>query len=414
MAGAAMAPNPLAGAMFSLLTHPPHLPSAIETPRSPVELKAAQRHLRVPSQRSRFNAYLRRAAGEEARYRALIDALREPVIVTNAQHRISALNAAAIALFGGTLKELYGRPIQDVLPFVPAPAAMEDGSARAMLHGTVVDPSGRSVDLDVSLTVLGQGLAAERVYVVHDISQHAQLNRMREQLLYNVAHELRGPLSVLNGVLDIVAVEYAELPAAELGQLLGSAQRTSRRLSMLMEDLLSAGSIQSGRFKVSPQPTELGSIVEDALETVQSIVAGRSQLVAVDLPADDLLVLADRRYVRQVLANLLANASKYSPEHTLIHVRAAPADSEGAVRVVVEDHGPGIPQEQQAGLFERFYRAQDERHRPGFGLGLAIAKSIVDAHGGTIGVDSQVGVGTRVWLTLPTATGRDEDPAAGR
>lgn len=384
-----------------------------------MELKTAQRHLRTPSQRSRFNAYLRRAAGEEARYRALIDALREPVIVTNAQHRITALNAAASLLFGGTLKELYGRPIQDILPFVPtpasapAPAETEGGSARAVWHGSVSDPGGRSVDLDVSLTTLGQDLAAERVYVVHDISPHAQLNRMREQLLYNVAHELRGPLSVLNGVLDIVAVEHAELPPEEMGQLLGSAQRTSRRLSMLMEDLLSAGSIQSGRFKVSPQPTELSSIVDDALETVQSIVAGRSQRVAVDLPANDLLVLADRRYVRQVLANLLANASKYSPEHTLIQVKAAPAEPDGTVRVVVEDHGPGIPPEQQAGLFERFYRAHDERHRPGFGLGLAIAKSIVDAHGGTIGVDSQAGMGTRVWLTLPTATGRHEDPAAG-
>ena len=99
--------------------------------------------------------------------------------------------------------------------------------------------------------------------------------------------------------------------------------------------------------------------------------------------------MADKRYARQVLSNLLANASKYSPEQSVIRVVASPAAT--MVRISVEDQGPGIPPEQQAGLFERFYRIRNDSDAPGVGLGLAIAKGIVEAHGGSIGIDSRAG-----------------------
>jgi signal transduction histidine kinase len=114
-----------------------------------------------------------------------------------------------------------------------------------------------------------------------------------------------------------------------------------------------------------------------------------------------LYVLADRRYARQVLANLVANAAKYGPAGEVIQVQAEQVD--GQVRVTVEDRGPGIPSDQQAGLFDRFYRVRRPGDEPGFGLGLAIAKGITDAHGGSMGIESEAGVGTRVWFTLPAA-----------
>src|SRR5205807_852800 len=101
------------------------------------------------------------------------------------------------------------------------------------------------------------------------------------------------------------------------------------------------------------------------------------------------------------LSNLLANASKYSPDSEAISVHAVRSDR--MVRISVADHGPGIPSEQRAGLFERFYRVRPWNEEPGIGLGLAIAKGIVEAHGGAIGVETEVGVGTSVWFTLPLA-----------
>ena len=338
-------------------------------------------------------------ASQEMQRRELFAALRTPIVTTSISGRVTGFNAAAIALFGSPAR-LYGRNIREVLPFAAAP---RDASTAADAQGRVADATGRTVDLEVSRSVLqedeDQGYA---VYVVHDISRHAEVNRLREQLLYSVAHELRGPLMVLDNALEILDSDYSRLPAEEFGQVLGTARRTARRMRNLMEDLLSAGSIQSGRFVVAPRKTELDVIVTDAVEIVSPAMDGRGQRVEVDLPREPAPVLADERYARQVLTNLLANASKYSPEHSVIRVVVVP--NANMVRISVVDQGPGISPEQQAGLFERFYRVRSGTDTPGVGLGLAIAKGIVEAHGGSIGIDSEPGTGTSVWFTLPKAS----------
>lgn len=344
-------------------------------------------------------------ASEEARHRALLAAIRTPIVSTTLDGRITGFNGAAVALFGSPAR-LYGRPIREVLPFVHDPL---DPSAGEM-QGRMADATGRTVDLEVSRTLLhdepGRGSA---VYVVHDISRHAEVNRLREQLLYSVAHELRGPLMVLDNALEILDTEYEGLTAQEFVQVLGSARRTARRIRTLMEDLLSAGSIQSGHFVVAPRPTDLKDIIDEALEIARPWIESRQQSLEVDLPPAGRTVLADTRYARQVLSNLLANASKYSPEQSVIRVLAR--TNGNMMRIAVEDQGAGIAPEQQAGLFERFYRVRADSDAPGVGLGLAIAKGIVEAHGGSIGIDTQVGTGTRVWFTLPAARRRSADPA---
>jgi PAS domain S-box-containing protein len=336
-------------------------------------------------------------ASQEAHRRELLEAIRTPVITTLLDGRITNFNHAAIALFGSPAR-LYGRRIRDVLPFVPEPRE----SASADAQGRLADATGRTVDLEVSRTVMlesaDQGYAA---YVVHDISRHAEVNRLREQLLYSVAHELGGPLMVLDNALEILETDFPRLTEEEHEHVMGTARRTVRRMQTLMEDLLNAGTIQSGRFVVAPRKTELRGIISDALDIAGPMMDSRGQRLEIDMPADAPQVLADHRYARQVLTNLLANASKYTPEHSLIRLVVRPESS--MVRISVEDNGPGIAAEQQAGLFERFYRVRSNADAPGVGLGLAIAKGIVEAHGGNIGIDSELGSGTSVWFTLPNA-----------
>jgi signal transduction histidine kinase len=344
-------------------------------------------------------------ASADARHRALLAAIRTPIVTTGIDGRVTGFNGAAVALFGSPAR-LYGRPIREVLPFAHDP---RDPSG-AEMQGRMADATGRTVDLDVSRTLLHDGPGRDSaIYVVHDISRHAEVNRLREQLLYNVAHELRGPLMVLDNALEILDTEYEGLTAQEFVQVLGSARRTARRIRTLMEDMLSAGSIQSGHFVVAPRPTDLKAIVDDAVEIAGPSIEARQQSVQLDLPTSSRSVLADQRYARQVLSNLLVNASKYSPEQSVIRVFAR--SNANMMRIVVEDQGAGIPPEQQAGLFERFYRVRADTDAPGVGLGLAIAKGIVEAHGGSIGIDTQVGTGTRVWFTLPVARRRSADPA---
>jgi signal transduction histidine kinase len=333
--------------------------------------------------------------------RELFAALRTPIVTTEMTGRITSFNAAAIALFGSPAR-LYGRNIRDVLPFAPPPG---DAATPADTQGRLADATGRTVDLEVSRTVLtGDDSQGYAVYIVHDISRHAEVNRLREQLLYSVAHELRGPLMVLDNALEILESDYGRLTADEFGHVLGSARRTARRMRTLMEDLLSAGSIQSGRFVVAPRSTRLESIVTDALEIVHLSIEARGQRVERKLSEGAQWVLADQRYARQVLTNLLANASKYGPEQSVIRIVAVPRAN--MVRISVVDEGAGISREQQAGLFERFYRVRANSDPPGVGLGLAIAKGIVEAHGGSIGIDSEPGSGTSVWFTLPKSSRR--------
>ena len=349
--------------------------------------------------RSSLLAHLQVVISEEARQRALFTALHEPILTTAADGRITSCNAAATALFGDSA-QIYGRPVWDLLPSVSVPAKVSGQDAP--WRGTIRDTAGRVLDVEVSLTVLDEGGERERrVYVVHDISHHVELNRLREQLLYSVAHELRGPLSVLDNALEILSTDYAGLPADEFVGLIASARRTAVRLRTLMDDLLSAGSIQSGRFLVLPRPAALAAILDEALENVAPMLDTRGQQVDLDLPAGGLTVLADERYARQVLSNLLANASKFGPDAAVIRVRAERAN--GTVRIAVEDRGPGIPPAERVGLFEPFYRVPSRKRTPGIGLGLSIARGIVEAHGGSIGVESAAGHGTTVWFTLPAA-----------
>ncbi|MBI2862807.1 MAG: PAS domain-containing sensor histidine kinase [Chloroflexi bacterium] len=347
------------------------------------------------------------AQREDARLRALFGALGQPAILASTDGHVVHLNTAAADLFADP-EHLVGQPVHNLLPFVSIESKNESNN-RAGWLGAVVDKTGRSIDIEVTRTRLLEGNSPPvDVYVLHDVSQHVELQRLREHLLYSAAHELRGPITALENSLDILVGNYADMSVSELQRMLQAARRTATRLRSLTESLLSVGSIQSGRFQVRPRQTMVRTVIDDALEMVGPILETRGQKVEVEMPGDGLMVLADRKYACQVLYNLLSNASKYSPREEIVRIKVEQSDN--FVKVAVEDRGPGIAPEEQSKLFERFYRVKGTEEEPGMGLGLGIAKGIVDAHGGAIGVDSKVGEGTRVWFTLPLARGSYEGP----
>ncbi|MBM2811275.1 MAG: putative Histidine kinase [Chloroflexi bacterium] len=305
------------------------------------------------------------------------------------------MNLAALSFFGQEALA-DGRTIGELLPFVTIPGKTTNGSSRwAGKFGTGVD---QERDIDVVRTPTGDESGGS-VYSIHDVTEHTQISHNREQLLYSVAHELRGSLSVMDNVLGMLFIDYPPLSKEEHLHLMQLAIGTATRLRRLMENLLSAGNIQSGRFQVDPKVTLLPRITDEAIDAVVATFDARNQHILSDGLDREVPVMADRRYIVQVLANLLMNASKYSPEGA--DVRLGVDRLNDQVRVTVEDAGQGIPVERLSGLFERFYRARPEGEEPGVGLGLAIVKGIVRAHNGTVGVESEVGVGSRFWFTLP-------------
>ncbi len=235
-----------------------------------------------------------------------------------------------------------------------------------------------------------------------------ELNKLKDEYLFSVAHEVRTPLTALLATVEILASDYELMTPAELRSAVERISRSSVRLGTLVDNVLDAGSIRAGRFDIYVMPTRLDVVCGQAIATVRSLLEERGQRVVRDLPDTLPPLLADRNRLAQVMTNLLTNAIKYAPAGDDIVVEATwqgGTTAAGQVRIAVTDHGAGIPLPDQATVFERYFRsATTTQGSPGTGLGLSIAKAIVEAHGGRIGLTSDEGVGTTVWFTIPVAS----------
>lgn len=224
----------------------------------------------------------------------------------------------------------------------------------------------------------------------------------------NAAHELRGPLASLRASIELLVEDHATMSKQDMGVMLRTLQRAVVKFQGLVENIVDVGNIQAGRFRVRPAPTRLDSLIQDALEQVLPLLQGRGQSPKQELACGSLIVSADRARIAQVLINLLTNASKYGPEGEPITLSANSQD--GYVVVKVTDCGPGIAPEEQSQLFQRFYRGRRAAEEGiGIGLGLALAREIVQAHGGQMDVESQIGCGTTFWFSLPKANPPSRD-----
>ena len=220
------------------------------------------------------------------------------------------------------------------------------------------------------------------------------LAQAREEVLGVVAHDLRNPLSLL-----VTSTELLEehLEPERQQQILEIAKRAGRQMNRLIGDLLDTVQMQSGKLSMDLEDLSVAVILRQADETFQPRAGSRHILLTVILPQDDLFVRADPLRVQQVLGNLIGNALKFTPVDGNITVRAVAGDND--VTFHVTDSGPGISAEQAPHLFEQFWQARHDKR--GVGLGLTIAKGIVDAHGGRIWCDSAVGSGSTFSFTLP-------------
>ncbi len=250
--------------------------------------------------------------------------------------------------------------------------------------------------------LLARALEDMRRQLQRHAEEHAQLDQLKDQYLFNVAHELKTPLASLAATVELLTDADASLPPAERTYLLGVLRRSTTRLQTLVDNLLDLGSLRAGRFTISVHPVALDRVAADAIASVQPLLDARGQRVACSFGDPPPLVQADPRRLQQVLVNLLANAAKFGTDNDTIRIEATRQDSQ--VRVAVIDHGPGIPAAEQAHLFEAYFRSAVARElTPGVGLGLAIVKAIVEAHGGQVGIESAPGRGTTAWFTLPSA-----------
>jgi signal transduction histidine kinase len=298
-----------------------------------------------------------------------------------------AVLALALGYLGSTL---LARPLRRL------------AGAAARIGGGDLD-SPVPVEGEDEVAQLAEGMEEMRRSLSQSYAHLRQLNQLKDEYLFSVAHEVRTPLASLVASVEILAGDYPHMSAGEREATIRRIERGAVRLQTLVENVLDVGSIRAGRFTIHPEPADLGQMLEGAVATLQPLLEEKHQLLDARVQSDLPAVLADERRVTQVFANLISNASKYGPEGDEIIVEASMV--RGFVMVKVADHGPGIPLPEQGELFERYFRsATSARGSPGTGLGLAISKAIVEAHGGAVGLESDPQHGTTVWFTLPLAT----------
>ncbi len=235
-----------------------------------------------------------------------------------------------------------------------------------------------------------------------------ELDRIKDELLSTVNHELRTPLTSLRGFAELMLMR--EFPREKQRELLGVILEESLRLERLVTDLLDLQRAGRGGLDYHFQrDLDLMSVVMEAARPFAIDAAGNER-VRIEAPATPSMVRADPQRIHQVIANLLSNAIKFSGQHAEIVVQVR---NEGSFALVsVEDNGPGIPAAALPQLFERFYRVDNSATRRvgGSGLGLSLVRAIIEAHGGEVNVESEVGKGSRFWFSLPHAIGEAPTP----
>ena len=323
-----------------------------------------------------------------------------------------------------TFRRADGREVS--LREFPVVEALSSGETVRAEEVVISVPDGRSLTLLLNATpiISDEGAVESMVVTLQDMTDVEEQERLRAEFLAMVSHELRTPLAAVKGSITTLLEAADELDPAEMNQFFRIIRDQSDQMRHLIGDLLDVARIETGGLPVDPEPAYVHMLVEEAES--RFLTGGGGNPLSVDLAEGLPLVMADRRRIVQVLSNLLSNAAGYSPEGSPIVVTAV---REGVhVGVSVADQGRGIPAELLPGLFRKFSRtsgADTASGVDGAGLGLAICKGIVEAHGGRIWAESDgPGLGARFTFTLPTteaatATGapaspRPRPPARGK
>ena len=359
---------------------------------------------------------------EEQRARAyletLIDTTPVGVVVFNAGTGVPvSLNREARRLVDGlTNPGQTAEQLLDVLTFrradgreislreFPLAEALSTGETVRAEEIVIGVPDGRSVSVLLNATPIRseEGEVESVVVTLEDMTALEELDRLRAEFLGMVSHELRAPLTSIKGSAATVLGSSADLDPAVVRQFFRIIEDQADHMHDLVADLLDVARIETGTLPVTPEPAEVAVLVDRARSTFTS-AGGRNNL-AIDIPPDLPLVMADRRRIVQVVGNLLSNAAKHSSESSVITVTVVREDVHVAVSVA--DEGRGIPSERLPYLFRKFTRTDGDDLGSGVagsGLGLAICKGIVEAHGGRIWAESEgPGMGARFTFTIPT------------
>ncbi len=342
-------------------------------------------------------AIAREEANRERLRNSISDDTRNTVILVGAG--LLAGLIGALLLFVGLIQTMR-RPLEDLVAAAGRLAA-GDRSARVAVGG----PS--------ETATLGKAFNDMAAELELEASERDQLDRMRDEFVLTASHELRSPLTSVQGFAELLMMERDSLTQRQV-ETVEIILDNCRHLVHLLNDLLDLARSDAGRLAIRPRPVKLAPLIEDVVRTMRAQTESSEQTLTATIDPNLPLIEAEPDRIRQILVNLVTNAHEYSPKRASIEVTARVVSD--AVVIDVTDDGPGIPPAQMEHIFERFVRGDAglTQRVGGTGLGLAISKSLVELHGGSIAVDSEVGRGSTFKVTLPRApAGSVEQPPTG-
>ncbi len=335
---------------------------------------------------------------EREKLSRILSAIADPVIVFAADDRLAMINQSALNVFKLAPEQRYeGRSLVEVFGVDEFCSMFQRAKSVGGSSEELKMQDGRTFYINTSLH---EGVGW--VVVMHDITPLKLTDQLKTELVQTVSHDLKQPLGVMNGYVELLLLQNKLDATGET--YANMILRSIGAMRQLIDDLLDLAKIESG-VKLELHPTPIATIISESIDATRLMAEKNHTNVINDIRADLPPVAGDAPRLTQIFNNLIGNAIKYSPPHSTVRLSALVTDS--ALRIAVRDNGIGIAPEDQARIFDRFYRVRrsETKDIEGTGLGLAIVKRLVEAHGGQIGIESHLGEGTTFHVSLPFATG---------
>ena len=360
------------------------------------------------------NARLYREAEERGQAARVLGYVADGVFLVDAKGAVQLWNPAAEAITGVPAEAVLGRPVEETIPgWETLARGVTVASAPAAGAGPAttlpVEVRGR----ELWLSVAGVSFEEGTVFAFRDLTEERRLEELKADFIATVSHELRTPIAAVHGAAQTLSREDIVIPEDSRKKLFAVMSDQSERLAHVVNDILLASQVDSGRLSLESEQVDLADVARRVIAAARIHAPEELSLELVTPPSLP-TIAADRDKVRQVLANLVGNAIKYSPGTGRIEVRLEPRAAH--LRVAVRDEGVGIPQPEQQRIFEKFYRVDANMSHgvSGTGLGLYICRELVRRMGGSIWVESGEGGGSTFLVELPLVSGREQTSSPGR
>ncbi len=366
---------------------------------------------------------LRQQEIQAEKTRAIIEGITDAVIVFDAQDRVTTTNPAVEQVLGLPVQSFLNMRLHDLVAqedvsdvaenalavftaFISSKQKIQQGAPLAECQFELSD---KTISASFAPVARQEGESLSIVAVFRDVTRQARIDRLKEEFISVAAHELKTPMTALQGYTELLLSESVGQVEPMQAHFLQIIKTNVERLAELANDLLDVSRIEAGMVQLQIQELNLADLLDEVVVTFQAELERKGLILAIQVPHDLPTILGDRNRLIQLLTNLTSNACKYTPGGGQVGILARLVDSQ--IQVDVVDTGIGISRQDQEQIFSRFFRADNPliREIGGTGLGLSIAKSIVSLHGGEIWVESELGRGSTFSFTLPLAKDRSPD-----